>query len=1239
MITTSQKNQSGRQFIAFLTTGVTLAVATLVTASTSKQVEELTNPLVVPRTGHAATVLSDGRVFITGGHDSAGNIVAVSEIFDPATETSTGSATLTTPRVNHTATLLADGKVLVAGGTGASGAVNSAEIFDPANASAGFRTLSATMGAARERHTATLLSNSTVLIAGGDTGGTAEIFDPTTETFSSALLTLATPRTGHTATLFSNDNVLLAGGGTNSMEMFTSADKKFTIDPKQMSASRTGHFALELSDTRLLLFGGDTNNTIDEFNLSTDTVTLKGSLDAAASSATLLANGNILVIRPDSAGLYSPDSAAFTAFDETSVPGSTALLRSGQTATQLKGDKKIFVAGGRNAQNLFQGAALFNPVRIWTDKDDYVPGDNVILSGSGWKPNENVYLYAVDDTSQAWTYGSTVTTDANGGFVVDPYFVVQLVQLGANFSVSAVGAQSAMQADVQFTDSVVSVTIDTVNGIPKANFGPPTNTHITYTSLPQFVTVAFTYATSAAGSTTAELELVGAIPAVTTGQQPKASSPTDGALISGSLTLTIPSSTPNNLTGYNLKVTVRNSAGSGANNKNDQASQAIIINVPSNHPPVAVCKNVTASAGANCQATVAASAFDGGSSDPDAGDAISFSASPAGPYGIGVTNVILTVTDNHGASSTCNATVTVKDDTKPVITGCPTDITVYTGRRTTCDAVATWTAPTASDNCHLASFTSDRNSGDTFPVGQTTVTYTAKDDAGNTSTCSFKVTVVDNTKPVPDAASLPDVIAQCSANLPAAPTATDNCDGVISGTPSNPGPFGQGDYIITWTFKDNAGNSSTQNQAIHVHDTIAPVPNASSLPDVNEQCSANLPAAPAATDNCDGAIIGTTTSTGPFGQGDFTIVWTFSDSHGNSSTQNQAVHVHDTTPPTISCPGDQIVNADPLVCSAKVSGIAPTSGDNCGSPTVTYTLTGDPTGSGNGDASGTAFNVGTTTVTYTATDVGGNTASCSFDVTVNNPNPVVTMTGPPNGSLYAINTPVNFTGTFTDAGGGTHTGTWMFDSISKAATIVEPSMSNGYVGSANATYTFTAAGVYTVKLTLNDSCGGSGTAALKDGVEFLVIVYDPSAGFVTGGGWINSPPNAYLPDLTLTGKATFGFVSKYLKGANKPTGETEFQFQVANFNFHSSVYEWLVVSGPLAQYKGSGTINGSGDYGFLLTATDGQVSGGGGVDKFRIKIWDKTTSAVIYDNARGSSDDINTANPQAIGGGSIVIHK
>jgi hypothetical protein len=153
-----------------------------------------------------------------------------------------------------------------------------------------------------------------------------------------------------------------------------------------------------------------------------------------------------------------------------------------------------------------------------------------------------------------------------------------------------------------------------------------------------------------------------------------------------------------------------------------------------------------------------------------------------------------------------------------------------------------------------------------------------------------------------------------------------------------------------------------------------------------------------------------------------------------------------------------------------------------------------------------------------------------------------------------------------------------------------------------------------------------------------VVVYDPNGGFVTGGGWIVSPAGALASNTALTGRANFGFVSKYAKGANVPTGETEFNFQVGNFNFHSTVYEWLVVAGPNAQYKGSGTINGAGDYGFMLTAADADIAGGPAVDGFRIKIFDKVSGIAIYDNKMGSSDTNSNGNTQAISGGSIVVH-
>jgi hypothetical protein len=95
---------------------------------------------------------------------------------------------------------------------------------------------------------------------------------------------------------------------------------------------------------------------------------------------------------------------------------------------------------------------------------------------------------------------------------------------------------------------------------------------------------------------------------------------------------------------------------------------------------------------------------------------------------------------------------------------------------------------------------------------------------------------------------------------------------------------------------------------------------------------------------------------------------------------------------------------------------------------------------------------------------------------------------------------------------------------------------------------------------------------------------------------------------------------------------------VANLSFQSADYQWLVVAGPRAQFKGSGTINGSGLYGFMVTAVDAKLTPSTSVDLFRIKIWDKNAGDVlIYDNQLGAPDDSDPGT--SIGGGSIVIHK
>jgi len=377
----------------------------------------------------------------------------------------------------------------------------------------------------------------------------------------------------------------------------------------------------------------------------------------------------------------------------------------------------------------------------------------------------------------------------------------------------------------------------------------------------------------------------------------------------------------------------------------------------------------------------------------------------------------------------------------------------------------------------------------------------------------------------------------------------------------------------------------------------------------------------------DGDPITTTQSPpGPYPVCSTSVTLTVTDSHGASSQCIATVTVIDTEPPVIACPASMSVEGNIRnSCSATVSPGSATATDNCTGVWVVGVR-------GDGQALNAPYPLGNTTITWTATDGSGNQSSCNQLVTVTNPSPAVSITGPATGSVFAVGTPVTFIGRFTDSAGGTHAGEWTFDSTNVSGTV------NESTGDVNASYSFLTAGVYLVSLTVNDGCGGAGTASTIDGLTALVVVYDPDAGFVTGGGWIDSPAGAYVPNPNLNGRAGFGFVSRYQRGTTIPTGQTELQFRVANFNFHSTGYDWLVVAGARAQYKGSGTVNGTGNYGFMLTAIDGQISGGGGTDRFRIKIWDKNNGgAIVYDNQLSAPDGDDTTT--ALGGGSIVIHR
>lgn len=235
----------------------------------------------------------------------------------------------------------------------------------------------------------------------------------------------------------------------------------------------------------------------------------------------------------------------------------------------------------------------------------------------------------------------------------------------------------------------------------------------------------------------------------------------------------------------------------------------------------------------------------------------------------------------------------------------------------------------------------------------------------------------------------------------------------------------------------------------------------------------------------------------------------------------------------------------------------------------------------------------------------------------------------------AVGVSISATAGFSDANtGDTHTGTWTWGDATpaQAGTVSE---SNGS-GSTSAAHSFASAGIYPVAVSVRDSTG------LSTQVSRNIVVYDPSAGFVTGGGWIQSPLGAYRQDVTITGRATFAFVSKYQKGANVPTGTTEFRFQAANLRFFSNTYDWLVVGGARAQFKGTGSLNEKGGYKFLLSAVDGDLLGGGAKDRFRIKIWhydaELEADVIDYDNQVDAGTEGGNSEGTAIGGGSIVVH-
>jgi hypothetical protein len=540
---------------------------------------------------------------------------------------------------------------------------------------------------------------------------------------------------------------------------------------------------------------------------------------------------------------------------------------------------------------------------------------------------------------------------------------------------------------------------------------------------------------------------------------------------------------------------------------------------------------------------------------------------------------------NNGQSSGAAYVYTLRDLLPPVIT-VPGDITrEATGPS---GAIVYYPDITATDNVSVVSGPScDPLSGSMFPLDTTTVTCTASDAAGNIGSATFTVTVQDTTSPV---ITLPqDIIVEPGVPVYFSYTVTDLVDPAPM---SRIGPISPGGIYppvktrITCTANDFSGNRATAYFYVFVTSypfglasgNITPIGGVLTTSGDSFRVRMEFPPG-ALNDDTDLSITESrtmfklTTNLG-IGKALYGVIIEPDGTTFNPSAKPKLVFFW----PDLDNDGivDGTVIPEAMLMITKNAEV----------------ITGECQSEPSCDTNQNSFSVQVASIS-------------NFALFALNRPPEADPNGP---YLSAVGSPIVFDGTASsDPDGDTLNYDWDYGDT------------NTGIG-ATPSHAYADAGIYDLCLTVDDGEVTSNTACT------IAVVYDPSAGFVTGGGWIDSPAGAYGPYPTLTGKANFGFVSKYKKGATVPTGQTEFQFHVADLDFHSDIYDWLVVTGShFAKFKGTGTINGAGEYKFKIWAGDADP------DTFRIKIWEEDefeNETVIYDNGFD----------QEIGEGSIVIY-
>ncbi|MBP3717354.1 MAG: HYR domain-containing protein, partial [Paludibacteraceae bacterium] len=380
-------------------------------------------------------------------------------------------------------------------------------------------------------------------------------------------------------------------------------------------------------------------------------------------------------------------------------------------------------------------------------------------------------------------------------------------------------------------------------------------------------------------------------------------------------------------------------------------------------------------------------------------------------YPKGQTKVYWTFTDNSGNKSECSQWIFVKDSTAPVI-DCNSLVTIETylkkGDCTVPFSQLRWRTPVAKDNCDVLVDATTSDAPDKFPVGSTTFTWTFTDVAGNSSTCPQVVAVYDTISPdlkdvcprEPLVVNAPADLCGSVAELPELKVQGD-CDGDIVGVPvradglSLDAVYPLGETMVTWTFSDAHGNSSSCQGSVVVKDVTAPVfAECGNMVDLklytlkNEECvvSADSLGTHKATDAC-GEVIGVARLGDDaeekmpdwIGIGNYRVAWLFADASGNSTICYQNLAVIDTfgADTTGVCPKEPIR----LVANANCAAKAPTLPRLVIHDLCDDALLGEPVRS-DGEKLSAPYQKGTTLITWTFTDNSGNQSFCYMDVIV-----------------------------------------------------------------------------------------------------------------------------------------------------------------------------------------------------------------------------------------------------------------